>query len=171
METLWPRWGHVGNGGCHETNISIFIYLCIYRARWQIERRGKCSFKGEGIVTPMFPPFCKYNYIGQETMENSICVTIWFDEPLYKRSMNVTFVIKIKWISVAQLLKGGVPREIVDAMKEMVRGTKNGWDNPHQTSTLLDLISQDQNSPLTHGWITIRLVGGKASSRVNEGMG
>jgi len=27
-------------------------------------------------VTPMFPPVCKYNYMGQETMENSICVNV-----------------------------------------------------------------------------------------------
>jgi hypothetical protein len=26
------------------------------------------------FVTPMFPLVCRYNYIGQETMANSICV-------------------------------------------------------------------------------------------------
>jgi hypothetical protein len=46
--------------------------------------------------------------------------------------------------------KGGVLRETMNAMKEMVKGTRNGCVNLHQTSTLLDLIAQDQNSPLTH---------------------
>jgi hypothetical protein len=45
--------------------------------------------------------------------------------------------------------KGGVLRETTNAMKEMVKGTRNGCVNLHQTSTLLDLIAQDQNSPLT----------------------
>ena len=101
VKTFWPRWGYVGNGGCHETCISIFIYLCIYRVHWQIEHRGQCSFKGEGIVTPMFPQVCKYNYIDQQTMENSICVNVWLDEHLYKISMNVIYVINRKWISVS----------------------------------------------------------------------
>ena len=45
--------------------------------------------------------------------------------------------------------KGGVLRETMNAMKEMVKGTMNGCVNLHQTSTLLDLISHDQNNPLT----------------------
>ena len=67
--------------------------------------------------------------------------------------------------------KGGVLRKTMNAMKEMVKGTRNGCVNLHQASTLLDLISQDQNSPLTQKGITVRSVGGKTSSRVNEGMG
>ena len=67
--------------------------------------------------------------------------------------------------------KGGVLRETMNSMKEMVNGTRNGCANLHLTSTLLDLISQDQNNPLTQEWITIMMVGGKTSSRVNEGMG
>jgi hypothetical protein len=46
--------------------------------------------------------------------------------------------------------RGGVIRETTNAMKEMVKGTRNGCVNLHQNSTLLDLISQDQNNPLTH---------------------
>ena len=67
--------------------------------------------------------------------------------------------------------KGGVLRETTNAMKEMVEGTRNGCVNFHRTCTLLDLIAQAQNNPLTQELITIRLVGGKTSLRVNEGMG
>jgi hypothetical protein len=42
----------VGNGGCRETCISIFAYLCIYR-----NIKDDVPFKGEGIVTPCFPQF------------------------------------------------------------------------------------------------------------------
>jgi hypothetical protein len=35
-------------------------------------------------------------------------------------------------------------------MKEMVKGAMNACVNLHHTSILLDLISQDQNNPLTH---------------------
>jgi hypothetical protein len=42
--------------------ISLFFYFCTYRVHRKVEHRGRCSFKGEGIVTPMFPPTCKYNY-------------------------------------------------------------------------------------------------------------
>jgi hypothetical protein len=52
----------MGNGGCHEIGISIFVYFCTYRTHRQIEHREQCSFKGEGIVIPLFPPICKYNY-------------------------------------------------------------------------------------------------------------
>jgi hypothetical protein len=45
--------------------------------------------------------------------------------------------------------KGDVLRETMNSMKEIVEGTKNGCVNFHRTSTLLDLISQDQNNPLT----------------------
>jgi hypothetical protein len=45
--------------------------------------------------------------------------------------------------------KGDVLRDTMNAMKEMVKGTMNGCINLHQTSTLLDLIAQDQNNPLT----------------------
>jgi hypothetical protein len=41
----------------------------------------------------MFPPVCKYKYIGQETMINSICVNVLFDETLYKMSRNVISII------------------------------------------------------------------------------
>jgi uncharacterized protein (UPF0147 family) len=43
----------------------------------------------------------------------------------------------------------GVIRETTNAMKEMVKGTRNGCVNLRHTITLLDLISQDQNNPLT----------------------
>jgi hypothetical protein len=46
--------------------------------------------------------------------------------------------------------KGDVLRETMNAMKEMVEGTRNGFLNLHRTNTLLDLIAQDQNNPLTH---------------------
>jgi hypothetical protein len=39
-----------------------FLFTFTYRAHRQVEHRGRCSFKGEGIVIPMFPPACKYNY-------------------------------------------------------------------------------------------------------------
>ena len=37
--------------------------------------------------------------------------------------------------------RGGVLRETINAMKEMVKGTKNGCVNLQQTDTLLDLVS------------------------------
>ena len=46
--------------------------------------------------------------------------------------------------------RGGVLRETMNVMKEMVKGTRNGCVNLHQTSTLMDLIVHDQNSPMTH---------------------
>jgi hypothetical protein len=30
-------------------------------------------FKGEGIVTPCFPPACKYNWTGQELWQTHKC--------------------------------------------------------------------------------------------------
>jgi hypothetical protein len=35
--------------------------------------------------------------------------------------------------------KGGVLRETTNSMKEMVKGTRNGHVNLHQTNTLLDI--------------------------------
>jgi hypothetical protein len=52
----------MGNGGFHETYISIFVYVYTYREHRKIENRGRCYFKGEGIVIPLFHPVCKYNY-------------------------------------------------------------------------------------------------------------
>jgi hypothetical protein len=47
--------------------------------------------------------------------------------------------------------KGDVLRDNMNAMKEMVEGARNGCVNLHRTITLLDLIVQDQNNPLTPG--------------------
>ena len=46
-------------------------------------------------------------------------------------------------------MEGGVLRDTTNVMKELVKGTRNNCVNLHQTSTLLDLIAQDQNNPLT----------------------
>jgi hypothetical protein len=27
----------------------IFVYFCTYRVHWQVEHRGRCSFKGRGL--------------------------------------------------------------------------------------------------------------------------
>jgi hypothetical protein len=40
-----------------------FVYCCTYRAHWKVEHRGRCYFKGEGIVIPFFLLVFKYNYI------------------------------------------------------------------------------------------------------------
>jgi hypothetical protein len=45
--------------------------------------------------------------------------------------------------------EGDVLRKTTNVVKEMVKGTRNGCVNLHQTGTLLDLIAQDQNNPLT----------------------
>jgi hypothetical protein len=64
--------------------------------------------------------------------------------------MNVNFVILIEnGYVLHDCWKGDVLRETTNAMKEMVEGTRNGCVNLHRTSTLLDLIAQDQNNPLT----------------------
>jgi hypothetical protein len=64
--------------------------------------------------------------------------------------MNVNFVILIENEYVLHdCWKGDVLRETTNARKEMVEGTRNGCINLHRTSTLLDLIAQDQNNPLT----------------------
>jgi hypothetical protein len=64
--------------------------------------------------------------------------------------MNVNYVILIEnGYVLHDCWKGDVLRETTNAMKEMVEGTRNGCVNLHRTSTLLDLISQDQNNPLT----------------------
>jgi hypothetical protein len=64
--------------------------------------------------------------------------------------MNVNSVILIEnGYVLHDCWKGDVLRETTNAMKEMVEGTRNGCVNLHRTSTLLDLIAQDQNNPLT----------------------
>jgi hypothetical protein len=64
--------------------------------------------------------------------------------------MNVNYVILIEnGYVLHDCWKGGVLRETMNVMKEMVEGTRNGCVNLHRTNTLLDLISQDQNNPLT----------------------
>jgi hypothetical protein len=64
--------------------------------------------------------------------------------------MNVNYVILIENEYVLHdCWKGDVLRETTNAMKEMVEGTRNGCVNLHRTSTLLDLIAQDQKNPLT----------------------
>jgi hypothetical protein len=45
--------------------------------------------------------------------------------------------------------KEGVLRETTNDMKDMVKVTRNGCVNLHQTTILLDLITHDHNSPLT----------------------
>jgi hypothetical protein len=55
----------MGNRRCHETDISDFVYFCTYMSCRLIEHRGRCSFKGEGFVTPCFPQSVKITILAK----------------------------------------------------------------------------------------------------------
>jgi hypothetical protein len=66
-------------------------------------------------------------------------VNVWFDGPLYKRSMNVNYVILIENGYVLHgYKKGDVLRRYHECYENMVEGTHNGCVNLHRSSTLLD---------------------------------
>jgi hypothetical protein len=65
--------------------------------------------------------------------------------------MNVNYVILIENRCVLHdCWKGDVIRRDQECYEKVVEVTRNDCVNLHRTSTLLDLISQDQNNPLTH---------------------
>jgi hypothetical protein len=72
--------------------------------------------------------------------------------------MNVNSVILIdNGYVLHDCCEGDVLRETTMANEKVVEGTQNGCVNLHRTSTMLDLIAQDQNNPLTQnelqsGW-------------------
>jgi hypothetical protein len=64
--------------------------------------------------------------------------------------MNVNSVILIEnGYVLHNCWKGDVLRRDHEFYEKVVEGTKNGCVKIHRTSTLLYLIAQDQNNPLT----------------------
>jgi hypothetical protein len=64
--------------------------------------------------------------------------------------MNVNYVILIKnRYMLHECFEGDVLRGTTISNEKVVEGTQNGCVNLHRTSTMLDLIAQDQNNPLT----------------------
>ena len=64
--------------------------------------------------------------------------------------MNVNSIILIEnGYVLHECCEGDVLRGTMIANEKVVEGTQNGCVNLHRTSTMLDLIAQDQNNPLT----------------------